>query len=540
MVILIKGDTMKTLNINDGLLTRAKNKMILLTLASCIALSSCTPIKSHVPDKERFPESVPSGLLDFNNQKSKVNPVAEKISVTDRLALSNQGAAQLYNFNAINQTLRVTLAQFAQLNNLNIIIDLDVAGTVNVEFKGVTFEAALNAILDPVGLGWIKEGEIIRVVRQITKVYQVNYLSTTRQDNSSIASSTSAGGASGSSSITKNGTVDFWTDLESELRSLLSPPQGSKMMSPVLETSTTDGDQMITPQNVNKMGGVYTINRITGTVQVTASPRVMKIVDIYLKRIIKGINRQVYIEVKILDVTLTDDQSLGIDWSKVAATGGAGSFNIGTKNTITNAVGGGAVLPGTISLGYTRALAGVINIAAAIDALKEQGTVRVLSQPRIRAMNNQAAVIKVGTDRTFYTLETTVITPANGVPILTTTEIATQVTEGLVLTVTPQISPDGMVALDVMPVINKIIGVDTSPSGNSNSARVETKQASTMVRVKNHETAVIGGLIHEEDSATERSVPGFGDIPLFGNLFKGQYNNKIRRELVIFITPHII
>jgi len=267
----------------------------------------------------------------------------------------------------------------------------------------------------------------------------------------------------------------------------------------------------------------------------------MKMIDVYMKRLIAGINRQVYIEVKVLDVTLSDDQALGIDWSRVAPTGAAGEFTVSTSNTIAGAVGGAAILPSTFALGYTRTLAGIVNnISAAVQALAQQGTVRVLSQPRVRAMNNQPAVIKVGTDRTFYTLQTTVTTPGLGAPILTTTEEATQVTEGLVLTVTPQISPNGLIILDVMPVINKIVGVDTSPSGNSNAARVETKQASTLVRVADGETAVIGGLIQEEDSETNRNVPGMGSIPLLGDLFKGQYSNKVRRELVIFITPHLI
>jgi len=149
--------------------------------------------------------------------------------------------------------------------------------------------------------------------------------------------------------------------------------------------------------------------------------------------------------------------------------------------------------------------------------------------------------MKVGTDRTFYNVTTTAPTVQNNTTIPgTTTETPTTVTEGVMLSVTPQISADGLITMDVMPVINKIVGVDTSPSGLSNAAQVETTQTSTLVRLKDGETAVIGGMIEEDDSETARNVPGLGNLPGVGWLFKGKYSNKLRRELVIFITPHLV
>ena len=284
-----------------------------------------------------------------------------------------------------------------------------------------------------------------------------------------------------------------------------------------------------------------TINRLSGTVQVTTSPRRMRAIDSYIQNLLKGINRQVYIEARILDVTLTDDASFGIDWSKVSF---GSSLTVASSTIIANPAGGASVRPPTGLLDYNKTFPPsflVQNIAAAVRALEEQGTVRVVSQPRVRTLNNQPAIMRVGTERTFYTTQTILTPVPGGAPLQTVTETPTTVTEGMVLSVTPQISADGHITLDVSPVINRISAVDSSPSGNSNSPRIDTKQTTTLVRLRDGETAVIGGLIIEEDAETGRGLPGANqNDTTFSWLFKGKYTNKVRRELVIFITPHVI
>jgi MSHA type pilus biogenesis protein MshL len=442
-----------------------------------------------------------------------------------------------------SQALRLSLAQFAELNKLNIIFDQDVAGTVNVEFRNLTLEQALNAILDPIGLGWVEGDGVIRIVRQITRTYHVDYLKAARSGSASMSSSSTGSGATGSNSISKSDMVDFWADLQKELTSLLAKSnaeEGQRSQTPL-----PAGQMAISATPVQQVEGRITMDKISGTVVVTTSPRLIKAVDSFMTSVLQGINRQVYIEVRILDVTLTDDNSFGIDWSRVqigqsmilSTVGAAGGGNI-----ISATAAGTQALPGTGFLGYNKTMgdtSAVQSIAAAIRALQQQGTVRMLSQPRIRTLNNQPAVMKVGTDRTFYS-KNMVITSNAGGNLTSTTYTPTQVTEGIVLSVTPQISDDKMISLDVMPVINNIIGVDTSADGSANAPQVDTKQASTMVRLRDGQTAVIGGLIQESASDTTRAVPGLGNIPVLGWMFKGVYNQKVRRELVIFITPHLI
>src|ERR1017187_1452655 len=144
---------------------------VLVLLA--MLLSGCYSTAAHIPDPTRFPESVPSGALDFDKQKAKTK---EALPVARRLALSDVGASHLYSFKATGQSLRVSLAQFSEVNRLNIIMDQDVSGVVNVQFHDLTLEQALDSILDPMGLGWFQDDGMIRITKQMTRTYQVDYL----------------------------------------------------------------------------------------------------------------------------------------------------------------------------------------------------------------------------------------------------------------------------------------------------------------------------------------------------------------------------
>jgi len=268
----------------------------------------------------------------------------------------------------------------------------------------------------------------------------------------------------------------------------------------------------------------------------------MKNVVDFLDRVANGIKRQVYIEAKVVEVALNDDQALGIDWNQMNFDLVNDSLTIGTNVTINNPADGTSALPGTLTGAYVRTFGdGVLqNIEGALTALQEQGQVKVVSQPRIRTLNNQSAIVRVGTERTFFTTTTTITPSAVGTPLQTTTNTPSTITEGLVLTVTPQISEFGAITMDVSPVLTRIAGIEVSPDGLSNAPRLDIKQSSTLVRMNDGETIVVGGLIQETTSNTERSVPVIGKVPVVGKLFSANYDRDVRKELVVFITPHII
>ncbi len=180
-----------------------------------------------------------------------------------------------------------------------------------------------------------------------------------------------------------------------------------------------------------------------------------------------------------------------------------------------------------------------LNTAAAVNALQLQGNVEVISQPRIRTLNNQTALIKVGTELPFFS-QATQNSQSSGGNYTTSSDTVNTVTVGTILSITPQVADADWVSLDISPVLTRLVQVETSPSKTATAPILEAKQASTFVRMRSGYTVVLGGLIETEKAKAAKKVPVLGDIPGLGLLFTGRYHRNEKRELVIFVTPHII
>ena len=500
---------------------------------------------------ETEPLQVPSGDLDYKPSPPRAAPLDLQSRMTQFATPESVADARLYSFRATGQPVRLALSQLATAYNLNVVVDQDVDGDVTVDLKDLPLEKVLEAVLEPLGLAWSWQDGLLRVSRLETRTYNIDYLrlvrSGTGTSSSSVSLSSGSGGGGGStgnssSSIAQNDTINFWNELEEQLEAILelSEDDYTGRERPMETTVQTDRETNITTtltQPVREAEGRLVIDRLSGTIQVTTSRARMKNVDDFLNRIKNGINRQVYIEAKVVEVQLNDERSLGIDWNELDF----GSLKLGTDLIIDNPAGGFGALPPTLTGSYIRTFDGALDsIDAAVEALEEQGEVKVVSQPRVRTLNNQQAIVRVGTERTFFTTTTTITPVAGGTPIQTVTNTPSTINEGLVLSVTPQISEYGEITMDVSPVLTNITGTDTSPDGLSNAPILDIKQTSTLVRVFDGETIVVGGLIQQAVSATERSIPLLGDIPGLGKLFSSTYDRDVNRELVIFLTPHII
>jgi MSHA biogenesis protein MshL len=248
------------------------------------------------------------------------------------------------------------------------------------------------------------------------------------------------------------------------------------------------------------------------------------------------VHRQVEIEAKLYDVTLRDQFQFGIDWQRLAVAFG-GAFTMG-GNMIYAAPANG------VRPDLTSGLIGNFSNAktdVTIKALQEQGDVEVISQPRLRVLNNQTALIKVGTDTPFFTKSVTFI-PSGGLGSTTAIEQDEYqlVTIGTILSITPQISSNNIITLDVSPVITSLANTRVSPSGSTTAPEIDIKQASSIIRLMDGETVVLGGLIQNSSVKNSRKVPLLSDIPWLGQLFTGRLNSKEKRELVIFLTPRIV
>jgi MSHA biogenesis protein MshL len=305
--------------------------------------------------------------------------------------------------------------------------------------------------------------------------------------------------------------VDFWSEIETQLKDMLTPT------------------------------GKIAINRVSGTIMVTDQKGSVDRISTYLKHIKKTLHRQVDLEAQIYELVLNDEFHFGIDWQNVMVKAGEWAMSSGgtpagipTSNLIVgNPIGGNTPGQPALSLAITKDETKIV-----IDALKEMGNLEVVSQPRIRTLNNQSAMIKVGTDKPFFRRTSNVITANGGTQTQSNVEV-TSITIGTILALTPQISDDGWITMDISPVITRLVNTAQGPDG-STAPEVDIKQASSLVRIPQGSTVVIGGLIQNERYKTTRKVPILGDIPGLGYAFRGVYDDTRKTELVIFITPTIV
>jgi MSHA biogenesis protein MshL len=426
----------------------------------------------------------------------------------------------------------------------SMLVHPEVAGTISANLRNITVPEALSAIRELYGYDYAIEGRrvVVQPLTAQTRIFKVNYLAGTRSGASdtrvisgsvSAASGGSASGGSGStqrsletSKISTALNSDFWGELKGALEAIVGE----------------SGKVILSPHS--------------GVVVVKAVPRTMREVERFLKGTALAVERQVMLEAKILEVRLDDGFQTGINWSvlhdgqhKYSAGANMGSFDLLTgaaSGTLSSVLGSG--LPA--AAGTTGGLFGLAfqtkSFAALINFLETQGSVHVLSSPRIAALNNQKAVLKVGTDDFFVTnVSTTSNTGGSGT--ITTPSVTLQpFFSGIALDVTPQIDEKGRITLHVRPsvsvVTEKIKNIDAGDAGSltlplASSAVSETD---SIVQVEDGRIVAIGGMMKQSFDGSANRVPGLGSVPLLGYFFGNTNQSSSKSELVILIKPTVI
>jgi MSHA biogenesis protein MshL len=433
----------------------------------------------------------------------------------------------------------------------SMILHPDVSGTISLNLKEATVPEALSVIRQVYGYEYRREANRFFILGSDmqTRMFPVNYLNLSRKglsDTRVAASGLSATGATAGSGTTTTSTqgasgvqiqtqtqADFWKDLTAALAAIVGVDGGRKMI----------------------------INPQAGIVLVRAMPDELRLVEEYLGVTQGSMNRQVILEAKIVEVQLKDGFQSGINWAGIANKNGksytvgqvGGGTSLGSTGLSEIATNTGNLNPTTgtfsaISGTESSAFGGVFtlavranNFAAFFELLKTQGDLNVLSSPRVSTMNNQKAVIKVGTDSYFVTKQdTTQSTTATGQPTIST-ELS-PFFSGIALDVTPQIDEAGNINLHIHPSVSEVseklitIGSDQTIS----TALSSVQESDNIVRAGSGQIIVIGGLMKEASTDDNASVPVLGDIPLIGNLFKHKKVTRIKRELVILLKPTVI
>jgi MSHA biogenesis protein MshL len=461
----------------------------------------------------------------------------------------------------------------------NILVHPDVGGSITANLKDVTLQETLEAVREMYGYDYRIEGTRISIkpLTMQTKMFRVNYLVGNRRGNSNLrVSSTSVQNASNNQNGSQGNNQNGQNNNQNNQNGANGQNQSQVASTDVNTTSDTDfwGDLKTSIEAIvgSKEGGrSVVVSPQSGVIVIRAMPEELRNVDAYLKATQLAVDRQVILEAKILEVELNDSFQSGVNWASFASirsghdnrvSGGLLSpgatltplpFNGGQPAVIRDPSTGLSASTG-FSLSNAAATAGSMfglavqtsNFAALISFLETQGTVHVLSSPRVAAVNNQKAVLKIGTDEFFVTGVTT-NTNSTAAGTTTTPSVTLQAFfSGVVLDVTPQIDDKGNILLHVHPsvsqvsTVNKAVNLGTAGSLNLPLAASATSELDSIVRGSNGQVVAIGGLMRQSSTADNSQIPVAGSVPVLGNLFGAKKRVNQKRELVVLIKPTIV
>ncbi|MDP8217325.1 MAG: secretin and TonB N-terminal domain-containing protein [Candidatus Theseobacter exili] len=392
-----------------------------------------------------------------------------------------------FNEAEISDVLRILSKEY----KLNIIAGKDIVGKVTVSFAGVKLDDALSSILKTNGYYYVREGNIIRVIRlgqagveRITRIFALKHV-----DAKDVRESLSG-------MVTQYGVIQIMT------RSAGIGSEKTEGRSNVLIITDI-------PSNVKK-----------------------------LEQIVSQLDKpvpQVMIQAKIMEVSVNDEKDLGINWNLEASVGGASratTFPFDNKKALHSRYLQGA-FPATTSADFTFGTLSFANLTAALKLLETKVNTNILSSPKITTLDNQEASIHVGD---IVPIPKYTYNDERGAWEITGYE---EQEVGITLKVTPHVSGEYIV-MTVFPEISEITGWVKGPSGENEKPMLSTRRTDTQVKVKNGETIVIAGLIKDKEIKTVSKVPILGDIPILGLLFRRHNPVKEKIDLLIFLTPYIL
>ncbi|MBC6946320.1 MAG: pilus (MSHA type) biogenesis protein MshL, partial [Gammaproteobacteria bacterium] len=494
---------------------------------------------------------------------------------------------------------------------LNVDIHPGIRGTVTLNAIDQTLPQLLNRIAKQVDMRFELDGPNLVVMPDTPylRTYKVDYVNMSRDTTGNVAINTqiasisptaagaagagaAAGGTSGNVSSTKVDNVAknrFWETLEQNIKDILretdkeiivkrrvaegqeqaaaagaaaqsgaagagaggpgAPTQIQVQVAPPQQQSTA-AKEYETLQAASVM-----VNRETGFLMARATSRQHEKIQEFLDKVLTSARRQVLIEATIVEVRLSENYQQGIDWQYFNQ-GAAGraigqgsttrSFSVNPLTGAFEATTSTSTLPSAVgntlfSLAFRRG-----DFLTAIKLLENFGTLRVLSSPKISVLNNQTAILKVVDNIVYFQFKVDT-TQGQTTTVTNVTTTPQSVAVGLVMSVTPQISENNSVLLNVRPTISRSIGEGKAdpnpliPAGKSNIVpEIQTREMESVMSVNNGDIAVLGGLMQDSVDNNDDAVPGVSKIPILGNIFTHRKDRSSKTELVIFLRPTVI
>ncbi len=402
--------------------------------------------------------------------------------------------------------------------------------------KNVSLQRLLDIILKEHELTYDLEENILKIRYLVTKTFKLDYVTSKREGKTVTDASVDVGGVvqnSGSTTkktrdvniISSQDSFDFWKNIEEEIFNILNRP----------------GDEYNASKPI--------VNPSAGLVTVTATQRQIDRVQHYIDEIEKRLHKEVLIDVSILAVFYNKNLTTGIDWSRFNLTfngqqDASGTFSPTNPLATYQSVGVGTNFKNIdFASTATAVINASLNLSGIIDFLQKNGKVVTLSNPKILTLNNQPAIITIG-DNINYNVPTSITISAQGY-LGQKAYTPSSIFVGILLNITPEITENNEIILRINPSISELRNPEDLYKSDLNGFReiapdTKEKKISSVVKVKDGSTLILGGLISNTKNFMINGVPVLKDIPFFGNLFKSKKRDNQRFELVFVLKPKII
>ena len=547
----------------------------LLALAGCAYKAAVPPSQGHI-DASQIPPNPQEKILPPVTRSDFVPPPRPQVKIPTYSVVVNE------------VPVRELLFALSRDTKQNIDVHPNIQGLVTLNAIDETLPAILERVSQQVNLRYRTQGKTIVVVPDTPyfKTYRVNYVNMNRDSNSSIGVSgeisgaavsggtggqQSGGGANASTSkVDTKSTNNFWEVLRQNIESILSASkainQSAEQRAARAEAQKAANEARIAqaeavsraganaqqlfntafPETANSVSDAkneIVVNAITGTVTILGTEKQQALIQQYLDSVGSASQRQVLIEATIAEVRLSNNFQAGVDWSRIAV-GTGFTFN----QQLLGAPPTGA--PAGLTIGYANATSDVGNINVSLRLLEQFGTTRVISSPKLMALNNQMALLKVVDNIVYFTIESD--TNTNQVNSVTTfTSTAKTVPVGLIMSVLPQVTDTGTVNLTVRPTISRVTRfvADPNPSLRASNLtapisnlipEIQIREMESVLQVGSGQTIILGGLMQDDVRRDRDQIPGLGNLPRVGEAFQYRDEAVSKTELIIFLKPTVI
>jgi MSHA biogenesis protein MshL len=481
--------------------------LIQQTMETAAQLQSAAPPKAPEPD---VPEFVPV--------KEASTPLQGRtVSVSAR-----------------NTPLREVLFTIAETANLNLVMErgVDTELPITMTLKNMSIGDALGIVLDSADYFYSVKDNILTVKAVETEIFELGHPNVIQEykikTGGDILSGTSSA-SSGNVANTISGDVSIQS--ESDTTSFHFWDAVEKSLDALLKPQAAEQGRRIQPG--------FTVNRMAGTVMVTATKKDLQRVSVYITNLKKVLNRQVLIEARIVEVQLSEGLKYGIDWNAVNKWFGVGKTSFGTEVF--------SDIVDTSGPNFQFTVTENDNFSLLLRALQQQGDVRTLSNPRVNIMNGQTALLSVGRNTSFISRVETVTTSGDSSLASTTFTVETNsVLSGVIFGIVPYINSSGEITLTITPIVSNLVSLDEkSIGGGTNSVdiklpTVDLREMTTTVKVLDGQMVIVGGLIDKKEKVSEDKVPFLANLPILGPIFKSVDKTDEKTELVIMLIPRIV